>query len=275
MELVVRQITQKIVAVNTDRVIAAAWLPANGKLVGGTINVHCMSHDVDKSEGGMYGTNAFLLPVDDPDATITADVVWDRQVPKDIEEASGAFDLDTVGAVGSPEFAVGEIDVAGMLGYGPQELGGGKRRKMITFANSRAAYEGSTVDTYSMVDSFTISLGATERVKHPSLVAVGFSSPTWDETQTMHTAPAEDEWINLMFPGWTMKQALVELLGQTEAADDEPWATASAFLLGFLEPDAVLETTGALKARAWNVFCQATLVLDVPGEPSITLDSDA
>lgn len=274
MELVIRQITQKIVAINTDRVIAAAWLPANGKLVGGTINVHCMSHDINKSKGGMYGTNAFLLPVDDPDTAINADTVWDRQVPKDVEEASGAFDLDTVAAVAAPEFAVGEIDIAGMLGYGPNELAGAKRRKMITFANSRAAYEGTTIDTYSAVDTFVLTLPETERVKTPSLVAVGFSSPTWDETQSMHSSPAEDEWINLMFPGWTMKQALVELLGQTEAADDEPWATASQFLLNFLEPDAVLETTGSLAALPWTVFSQATLVIDVPGEPTMSLDTD-
>lgn len=274
MEVVVRQIRQAVVGVNTDRVLHSMWIPAGGKFLGATINVHCMVHDVNKSVGGMYGANAFQVPVDDPDATIIAEVLWDRQVPKDIEEAPGAFDLDTGTALADPEFAIGEVDIAGIFDYGPREMPGARRRKLITFANSRSAYEGSTVDTYSMLDTYSVTLGEQERVDAPHAVLYGFSSPSWDETQTLWTSPAEDQWINLMFPRWTMEQALVELLGQVETGAESPFEDASAFLLNHIEPDAVLETTGSLVAQPWTVFSQATMVMDVPGTPSIDLDSE-
>lgn len=244
-------------------------------MVGASCSVHCFEHDVPQSVGGMYGTNAFLLPVDDPDAAVTADTIWDREVPKDVEESAGAFDLDSATADTDPEFAIGAFDLSSMFGYGPREIKGGRRRKLITFANSRAAYQGAAVDTYSMVDTFTLTLGETERVETPSLVAIGFSSPTIDETTTVWTAPLEDQWINLQFPKWTVMQALVELLGQIETGAESPWEDASAFIFDHLEPSSQQATAGSILFASWNVFAQTTFLMDVPGTPSVDLDTDA
>lgn len=273
MKIVVRTLFQQVVTGNSDRVMAALWIPSGGKLIGATVNVHAFVHGVAEATGGMYGTNAFLLPVDDPDAVVTADSVWDRHVPKDINEAAGAFDLDTGTAEGAAEFSIGEPDIAAVLGVGPSELQGGRRRKLLTFANSARAFD-STAATYTMADGFTLNIGGGERVEKPSVMCVGFSSPSIDETTTVFTSPAEDQWTNLQFPAWTLEQALVELLGQVETGAESPWEEASAFLLTFIEPLAVLTAAGSVLERAWVVFAQAVMVMEVPGRPMMQLDSE-
>lgn len=266
---------QKTSTVGTDDVMAAMWIPTGGRLLGMKLDVHVFSHDQPKSAAGFYGTNAFLLPVDDPDAVITADTIWDRHVPKDIEEGPGAYDLDTGTAELTPEFTPGEPDLSQLFRSGPLELKGGKRRKLITFASTQAGYEGASADTYTMLDKFGLSIGGSPRVEAPSVACVGFSSPvTTETTATLWTSPAEDEWTNLQFPIWTLEQAFVELLGQVEAGAESPYEDASAFLVDYLEPDMFEETAGRFIDQSWTVYCHATMRMDVAARPQFALRSD-
>ena len=117
-------------------------------------------------------------------------------------------------------------------------------------------------------------MGETEPVAEESVVCVGFSAPRFDETTTVWTSPAEDEWINLQYPQWTLEQALVELLGQTDVGAELPWEDASAFLLKHIEPDSVQLSAGSILSVDWLVFAQSTFVMSVPGRPVMRLDSE-
>ncbi len=268
MRIIRETLTQKVVTADTDQVIASAWIPTGGRLISATIQMHAMAFEVTKIGAFLYGTNAFLLPLPDPDTPITANVLWDRLVPKDVEEGPGAYDLDTTAADTTPEYELGEIDYTSLFGGGPFEIKGGKRRRMLTAASGAALYDGSTVDTISLLEKFTLRLKGTPRVYEPSCVAVGFSSPLLDDTtSTESTSPLEDQWINLQYAAWTLEQALVEALGQAEAGAESPWEDASAFLLNYAEPDVFEDNAARFTPQAWDVYAKARFVVEVPGTP--------
>lgn len=272
MLIVRRTLLEKTTPANTDDVLACAWIPTGGRLVKAWLDVSLKStvHAVTKAV--LYGTNAFLLPVDDPDAQVTADVIWDRQVPKDVEETAGAYDLDTVGLVATPEFEIGEVDLAGMFQTGPYEISGGKRRSMVTFANNPVGFDGD--NAFIPTSHFKMKLGGTPRVYEPSVVCFGLSSPEMvDSTNTEWTSPTEKEWSQLQYAGMTLEQTLVEQMG---LATGSPWADASAFLFDYAEPDAFEENGSYISPCEWLTFCKATFIVDVPGtlgEMTVTTDS--
>jgi hypothetical protein len=271
-----RTLLAKEIQPNSDDVIACCWLPTGGKLISARIEVLCHAQDSPRAVATLYGTNGFLLPFEDPDTQNTADVVWDRHVPKDVEEAPGAYDLNTGGVSLVPEYEFGEVDLAGIFGSGPVRLSGAKRRRIFTIANRPGMYEGGSVDTYNPHDAFTLNIGPTRQVENPHLVAIGFSSPETADTTTQEwLSPLEDQWTNLQYPIWTLEQAMVELLGQTESGAESPFEDASAFLLDHLEPDAFEDTSGNFAPTTWQVFCKAVFRIEVPGRMSFgTLDTD-
>lgn len=277
VQLVRRTLYSKTVAQNTDELVAVCWLPSEGKLVSASVEIHCMAVDIVRTSAALYGTNGFLIPVDDPDAVVVADTLWDRHVPKDVDEAAGAYDLDTASVDAEPEYEEGLADLSGLFGSGPVRLSGAKRRRLITLAEGTGTYEGGAADLYVAHDRFTLKIGPTRKVEQPHAVCIGFSAPALtDTTTTQWMSPAEDEWTNLQFPVWTMEQAMVELLGQVEAGAESPFEDASAFLLDFLEPDVYEQSAARFAATNWEVYCRAKFVMEVPGRMRFgRMDSDA
>ncbi len=194
---------------------------------------------------------------------MTDNTIWDRQVPKDIEEGSGASALDTAGAPATPEYEPGEIDYSEIYDSGPLELRGGKMRGLVTYANTPVGYADTT---YTPTANIKLKLGGSPRVYEPSVVAVGVSSPQMiDSTTGEWTSPSEQQWTQLQYAGMTLEQTVIESIGLVESGAETPWEEASEFLFNYAEPDAYEEDSNTLVPVGWILVARATFVVDVPG----------
>lgn len=265
--MVTRVTSQYSIATDTDEVIAAVAIPAGGKLESVNLNVSCQLADLSVLTAVMYGATMFAVPVIDPDATLKFAQIWDQQVPKDKDEAEGVYDLDTAAADATPEFEMGEMDFETLLGAGGSARKMWRRRRLISFANSPVAFQAGTPDTYSAIDTFSVRVKKNLRVDVPTVVMLGFSSPVLDDTVSSDLPiPAEKDWTKLRFVVDTLKQAVVELLGEVEAGANTPWTEAAVMISTLLEGPAMEEDAGSFLTGTWITYCTGSFTISVPGE---------
>lgn len=259
--------SQYTVATDTDEVVAAVALPAGGKLESVSLRISCQMPDLDVAHAAMYGVTMFAVPVLDPDGTLKFNQIWDAQVPKDKDEGAGVYDLDTQAADATPEFEMGEMDFETLIGAGGGTRKMWRRRRLIPFAESPVAFQAGTPDTFSAIDSFSVGMKQKLRVDVPTVVLLGFSSPVMDDTVSSDLPPpTEKQWTKLRFVVDTLKQAVIELLGEVEAGAETPWTEAAVFISTLLEGPFFEEDAGSFTTGTWLVYATGQFTISVPGE---------
>lgn len=278
MRIIGRRLSQRLVATDTDEVIAGYPLPSGGRLNGVNLTVHAIGPEQTPFLNAVfYGIAGFVMPANDPDSSETYENLWDRLVPKDKQLAAGGFELDTGSADTQPEFELGDVDYSGvfqMAGLSPIEIF--KRRRMLTAA-SGGPYEAvsSSGDMYTPMDKFTTKVNRKVSTAMPSICMFGFSSPDTARTVSVEMdIPEEHEWVLLQYVEVALENAFMHLIGLTEAGSETPYEESSAFLSELLEL-VFEETAGSFRPVSWTVFTQATFDISVPGNLSFgALTSD-
>ena len=277
MRVIGRRLGHNQIITGTDRVVVGFPLPAGGRLNNIHLDIHLATYDVAVKKAVMYGITGFVVPLLDPDAVITYQDSWDTQIPKDVANAAGVFDLDTGATDSTPEFEVGEPDWSGVFKVtagAPLEIF--KRRKMMSFASSPVGHEGAAVDTYNAVDLVQTTIKRNVTVDTPSLILFGLSSPSMDVTGSdAVNSLLEKEWIQYQFLEDTLKDAWKHLVGLTETGAETPYVEAAALVAELIEAPIFEQTAGSFADVTWEAFAKATFDVTVPGTISIgTLTSD-
>lgn len=278
LDYLTRQLHKVTVLTNTDRVILGIPLADGAILKAVSARIHCFSTELPAISAAMYNVAQFVVPVPDPDASITYDGIWDLTVPKDLSVTT-AIDLDTAQTQAAPELEPGEWNLQAV--YDVPSIGVHKlprRGRLMTMADSGAGGFATGGATHWLPrDRFTMNSTPNIRVQVPSIYMMAFSSPVLDGTTvTITAAPTESEWILLQHLRETAARALMSLSGLTEAGATTPWVDSANFLAKILEPKAFEETAGEFVTLSWEVVCQSEVRVSTPGAIDIgMLDSQA
>lgn len=255
-------------------------LPTGGKLNNVHLEVHIQGpQQSDVLDMFHYGFSGFVVPVPDPDAAVTYDNLWDTLIPKDMDAGSGVLDLDTEAADTTPEFELGELDLAAVFeisGLSPKEIF--RRRKMISASSQSIGYTvvDAAPDTFTPMDHFTTQVRKQVRVNTPSGVMFAVSSPDTAQTdQVIPTTPSEKQWFMLQYMDQAIENMLMFVAGLIETGAESPYEDASLFIASLLENNVYEGTAGSFASAAWNVVTKSTYDITVPGRMQLnTLSSE-
>lgn len=274
MRLIGRRLSQRSVVAGNDEVVAGYPIPSNGSLNSIHLGQHIISSEGQDYRGmGIYGCSGFVLPVLDPDGGATFQAIWDAQVPKDVDIAAGAFDLDTGAADTTPEFEIGTPDVSAivdMAAGAPREIF--RRRKYMTVASQKAIYTpvDAGTDLVIFTDHYVTTINQGVRAVEPSVVLIGFSSPDTARTdQVEKTIPNEAEWALLQYLEVALENMLMSLIGLTEAGAESPYEESLAFIAELVEDTVFEETANLFITNTYTVYTRATFDITVPGRISV------
>lgn len=268
------------VATNTDRVMVGYPLPSDGVLNSVHLNCHVIGpQGLEWQMAAFYGISGFVIPVLDPDNGASFDAIWDAQVPKDEALAAGGFDIDTAAADTDPLWEIGTPNMAAvmeLIAGKPQEIF--KRRKMLSVASPGSQFIriDAAPDEHMLIDQFSTRVGKRVRVKQPSVVLFGLSSPdTLRTATTVKTIPTEAEWSLLQFLEVALENAFMSLVGLTEAGAESPYEESLAFIAELIEDIVLEDAAGSYAPATWRCFTNATFDISVPGRIAIgTLSSE-
>lgn len=257
--------SQVLCAQGTDKVLFAQPLPTGSVLNQVHLNISILAAlGISRIQAVMYGLHAYVIPVLDPDAGTTPDVIWDNQVPKDKVLAEDMLDLDTGSAVVAPITEPGLINVEGMLNVQEQPELIFSREKFITWADQKGGYDRAA-DDYMPTDKIIGRIRRSIHVDQPSYFLLAISSPATDRTATAWKVMNEDsEWTQLQYMEYTLEDAWKAIVGLTEAADDDPYVDAMENIGEYLEVFHE-ETAAAFVPTTWRVFGKASFDITVPG----------
>lgn len=271
MRLFGRRFNQWDVEAGTDSVLFGYPIPAGGKLNNVHLEVHVIGPEGVTYQGAVaYGLTGFVVPVPDPDEGATFDVLWDRLIPKDVPEAAAVFDLDSGAQDITAEWEIAEPDWSGvfnMTANAPLEIF--RRRKFLTLATSSIGYEkvDAAADKYTPTDFFKTKVGKRVRVKSPSVVLFGASSPNLASGSTgQESAPSEIQWTLLQYLETTLTQAFMNLIGLTEAGSETPWEESSQFIASLIEKSHMEAGPSAFIDSTFRFYSNVTFDISVPGE---------
>ncbi len=276
LRLIGRRKSQRIIAANSDQVLLGISLPSDSVIhdirVRGSIMGPANGSEVNPLEVHGYALEAWILPIDDPDATADFDDIWDTLVPKDSDVQT--LDLDAQTADVNPFYEPGETDWQALFDVGlrPQRLWHMKRfvtinnTEGIVFVDSQTPF----APKWQIGGSFRWHDPKRYRVRQPSVLLVGFGSPSHDDTTATVEAPlAENEWPRVKYLGDTLKMALMDVLGLTESTAETPWEEAADLLQRHLDPDVMEQTSGFFASAGYNVVTEMTVDHSVVGELGI------
>lgn len=263
-----RRRSHRLIVPGTDEVLFGLSLPSDTRLNGLSATVHVVGTDIiPASKALMYGIEAYILPVLDPDSAPTFETIWDTLVPKDND--TDTIDLDTEASDTASFYEPGESAMAEVMDVGLQPERVYNTQRLRSFATAGLKQESASVLEWSLSDVFKIHLGKNRRYRcdGPSVILFALGNPDLDDTSAVEpTALAENEWARVKYIGTVLGQALMKHFGLIEAGAETPWEDAALLLRKFLEPDVFEETAGAYTAQNMNVFCNVTFDISVPGE---------
>ena len=260
---------QKQVPADADEIIGVVWLPAGSSLNNVHMSVDVIGTSIDVVKAALYGIDMYVLPVLDPDTTITPDAIWDNQVPKDDAVGSNVLDLDTAAADDDPVFEPGDPSIEKLIGMTTAPTRIFRRRRILTFAKRASGFIAGTPNTYIPAEHFATKIGKKVRVENHSIALLGFSSPKTTITDTTFLAvDTNKDWAMLQYLQETAKDMLKQLVGLTEAGAETPYEDAASFISRWME-DFVEEDTDAFIAQSWRVFADLSFDVTVPGEMSV------
>lgn len=277
LTLVGRKLSHTLVAIDTDRVIAAFPLPQGGRLNQVNLDCRIIGDDltggvVNIEEVTMYGIDGYVIPNIDPDSVITYELAWDRFVPKDA--AGGAvIDLDTTATDTDPTFEVGKVDISGifnMTSLAPKQIF--RRRRMISFADIGPTIGGQAANTWVPAEAFQTVVKQKVSVNQPSYILFGFSSPALDLTSATPWVPpaGEWEWAILQYMEKFLEDAFISAIGLVETGAETPYVETELYIERLLEDIIFEETADAFHPQPWNVFCASTFNISVPGRLNLS-----
>ncbi len=265
-----RNTVHKVVPTDADAVIAYAPLPANGRVNGLWLDVHVVSSgQVSVLRAIMYGIKGYVVPVIDPDAGITPQLLWDQSVPKSDAVGQDVLDFDTGSADTDPVLEPGAVNWNELFEVNQAPFNFFTREKVLTFANGRGGHLEGTPDVYQPADGFQTKVSKRMEVKVPSYAMVGFSSPAWDLNRTVFMVPDSDEdWAQLQYIEDVLERGMMHILGLTEAGAETPWIEAATLLRDLLE-NGEEDTANSWAQSSYNVFCRATWDVSYQGRMEI------
>lgn len=264
-----RRLSQILVPAGGDQVAVHYPMPSSSRMNSVKLNQHLMwvSGTISILHAVLYGVDGFVIPMIDGDSAINIDTMWDNQVPKDVDQSAGAFDLDTGTTDTSPAFEVGELDLNSLFNLTtlePKEVF--RRRGMVTYAKSPTGYDRAGED-YHPIETYSTTIGKKVGTPFPAIWMLGLSSPSLDDTTaTVPTAPTEVQWGQLQYLTMTLRQAFIDILGLVEAGAETPWAEAAAFIAQLLESAAFEESAAHFSSGSIMCYTQATFDMTVPGD---------
>ena len=120
--LIIRNTTTLgVVPAGTDKVAAWAEIPGGGKLVSVAGELHVVGSEgqpIDKFNA--FGFSGELVPLMDPDTSVSLDSLWDQMVTKPVEPTisanTSAVDWDFDTADTAPDVEPGEVDMNDLTG---------------------------------------------------------------------------------------------------------------------------------------------------------------
>lgn len=254
---------------NSDRVVIGLTIPSESVLKSYWLEQHIIyGVPIDVVTMTMYGTTGHLLPYLDPDTPLSFETMWDTQVPKDSDLASGVFEHDTApGAPDStPEWEPGQPSPAGIMGMSTAPTEVMRRRKRISFANTKNWADVAT-DVFMPSDFYVAQSNRSRRVEMDSALLFGTSNPELvDTTATEPTTLSLQNLSFIKYVDMTLRMAFMELLGLTEAGAETPWTEAAAAIQLYTETSLFEETAGAFAPQVLNAFTFATIGIEVVGD---------
>lgn len=254
----------------TDDVVAGLWIPA-GSMFKGVSGYVVFEAAVERglNQVAMGAVAAYILPAQDPDATLTMDGIWNRLVPK--ETSAEVLDLDTATAITAPFWEPGAQAWENVFHVGLEP-----RRLMQSHFLSSMGHNAIAVNRdpessfdYEYIGGKTVPVRAIGPmfVEQPSLVAVGVSSP--DTLLTSATAALatiqEADWAQLQYIDEVLERAYLHLLGLVETGAETPFEEATDLLKRHLDP-LILEVSGGIfQPTTWNLVGEMRFQIEVQG----------
>ena len=273
MRVIGRRMSQRNVLSGTDEVVAGFPLAPGGQLNNVWIKCSGSGATFNIPQAVMYGLTGFVVPLLDPDNVVTYEAIWDAQIPKDVANAAGVFDLDTEAADANPEFQPGRPDFSAvfqMASGDPKEIF--RRRELVTFGKRPVAYADLATDQWVPTFAFDVHVSRQVRVETPSVVLFGFSNPNMGATTTSEPdSLTEKQWVQYTYLEMTLEQAWMNLVGLVEAGSETPWEEAAALVTELIERALFEENADYFQTGTWTVYTEATFDVSVPGryEPGV------
>lgn len=243
-----------------DQVIVGISLPSDTVVHGlrfdGQLVPTTAADEFDGQAVVTYALEAWLLPVDDPDATADFDDIWDSLVPKDTDVQLLDLDKETVDT--TTFYEPGEVDWSAVMDVGLRPRRLWHHRKTLSINNTKGIVfvDANTPFTpkWQIGDMYGFSVRKPFRVQQPSVLLIGAGMPANDDTVSVVEVPlGQNEWPRVKYLGDTLILALQEVLGLTETGAETPWEEAADLLQRHLDPD-TMETTAGFYASADATF---------------------
>lgn len=263
------KLSQMLVPSGSDQVLSGIQLPSESSLNNVWGEVHIVAPTpIEFDKAVMYGVDGHVFLHQTPDDGATFNTLWDSNVPKDTDVASGAIDLNA-SATTINFFEPGEPNVhalADMAIYN-DDNNWFKRRKLLSFASSPTGWLPGTPNLYVPSDVFAVRSRRRIGVDYWSLAALGMSSPAFDDvTTTVYTTFGDEApLMQMKYIEVTLEQAWMQLVGLTETGAETPWEDAATMIGDFLEPTVLEVTAGDFATMGFNVYTKCTWEITVPG----------
>ena len=267
-------LSQNLVTAATDRVISHAQIPSECALINVWGETHIIASAPMSSQFAMvYGMDGFVVSDTDPGGIDTINDIWDFRVTKD-DDFSGGLDIDSFDSDPNPVYEPGEPNISNLMGLDVNESDKRfyKRRKMVTFANSKGGFIDGTPDLYLPTDLARVRSRKRVVTELQSYAMIGVSAPAMDDVTV--TSPStfgtEAAWMGIKYVNIILEQAFIDLVGLTEAGAETPWEDAALLLEDYLEPTVIEQTAGSFNATTINQMSMHTFQVWVPGSHSIS-----
>ena len=204
------------------------------------------------------------------DLVNSQDALWDRFVPKDSDtsEVAGTYQLDLSrdSQDVTPFEEPGESSPNELFGVKEPSTLLYRRDRMSSMATSPAGYEGSSVDTYSLVERFNPSAQRSVHFPQGGFVAIGIACPSFDDVQNANPNAMADVKDVLMYTNLPdfLHTARLALIGATESGAESPFVDVLSLIEELVEPSVVEDTVNRWANRDINVFSRFIFDVTVP-----------
>lgn len=268
--LIARRYFEGEVAAGTDDVFVGISLPSD--TVVKDVKVELQFVDASQvaalAVGLMSAVEGWILPVSDPDAGTSYDILFDQLVPKDTD--ADVMDIDTGASDTTPFFEPGEIDIGSLIDVGVRPRRVYHQRRLHTAAKNNIGVMRDTETPFGLEWAaggvYNIRLRKPMRVRQPSVLVFAMASPSLDDTTTTkELALVENEWARVKYIDFVLEQMLIHQLGLVETGSETPWEEASALMRKYLMPDIVEENSASFGTATWRFWGEARFGIMVPG----------
>lgn len=230
-----------------------------------------------------YGVSAYIVPIPDPDTTVTPDTLWDEMIPKDTWVGDGVLDLDTASADTTPEFELGELDVSDFIKITTSPVQVFSRREMVTFPKMPIGFhmdpeDPGTQQLWQPTDYYKVRSNRSATVKHPSYLVVGMSQPDYAATSAAWPAlQSLPEWMMMKYLSETMVEMWKAVTGSINTGTQEDAFEAALLIQQYMEHfhEAAGGAWGGSTQDGFRSFSKMTLDLRVTGTfGNVTMGSE-